>query len=252
MANTSRGISARPRLLDLFCCAGGAAEGYSRAGFEVVGVDIKPQPHYPFEFWRFDAVEILEYAVRGIGALGSGILGPFNYGVSTFDVIHASPPCQAYSDLKTKLTWKRYPKLIAPVRDLLRATGKPYVIENVEGAPLHDPVMLCGTMFPGLRVLRHRLFETNFPLVTPPHGKHPLVFTHDKRKAHYGQLDQDTAFVQVTGGGNCTVANKRAAMEIDWMTGAELNEAIPPAYTHWIGTYLMAEVERRSELEMAA
>lgn len=93
-------------------------------------------------------------------------------------------------------------------------------------------------MFEGLRVLRHRLFESNVPLVAPPHGKHPLVFTHDKRKAHYGKLDQNTSYVQVTGGGNCTLANKRAAMGIDWMNGRELNEAIPPAYTSYVGWQL--------------
>ncbi|MFZ2718553.1 MAG: hypothetical protein WAZ12_02040 [Candidatus Absconditicoccaceae bacterium] len=120
--------------------------------------------------------------------------------------------------------------------------GIPYVIENVEGAPLLDPVALCGTMFRGLRVIRHRLFESNIGLTAPEHGKHPLVFTHDKRKAHYGKLDQDVSFVQVTGGGNCTVANAKSAMGIDWMNKAELNEAIPPAYTEFIGKQLIEYV----------
>ena len=141
-----------------------------------------------------------------------------------------------------------YPRLIGPTRHWLVSLDLPYVIENVEGAPLRDPAMLCGTMFPGLRVIRHRLFESNFPITTPEHGGHPLVFTHDKRKAHYGKLDQNTSFVQVTGGGNCTVANKRAAMGVDWMTGHEANEAIPPAYTEFIGGQLMAEVQRRQEV----
>jgi DNA (cytosine-5)-methyltransferase 1 len=109
--------------------------------------------------------------------------------------------------------------LIEPTRDLLQFIGLPYVIENVEGAPLLDPVLLCGTQFPGLRVIRHRLFETSFPVPPLPHGRHPLVFTHDKRKNHYGRLDQNVSFVQVTGGGNATVANKAAAMGIDWMSG---------------------------------
>jgi DNA (cytosine-5)-methyltransferase 1 len=119
------------------------------------------------------------------------------------------------------------------------------VIENVEGAPLHDPIVLCGTMFPGLRVIRHRLFESNV-LLEPPadHPRHPLVFTHDRRKGHFGMLDQDTAFVQVTGGGNATVANKLAAMGIDWMTGAEVNEAIPPAYTEHVGRQVAAHVRQ--------
>ena len=129
------------------------------------------------------------------------------------------------------------------MRSLLKATGLPYVIENVEGAPLVDPITLCGVSFPELRVIRHRLFESNVPLDAPVHKPHArLVFTHDKRKAHYGRLNQDESFVQVTGGGNCTVANKRDAMGIDWMTGAELNEAIPPAYTEFIGAQLLAHI----------
>jgi C-5 cytosine-specific DNA methylase len=214
--------SARPRLLDLFCCAGGAGVGYSRAGFEVVGVDLSPQPNYPFKFIQADAF-----------ALDRTFL-------ESFDAIHASPPCQSYSDLaKRNGNGHLWPRLIDPIRELLRSLDAPFIIENVEGAPLIDPVVLCGTMFPGLRVIRHRLFESNFPLDAPPHGPHPLVFTHDKRKAHYGKLDQDTSFVQVTGGGNCTIANARVAMGIDWMTKGELNEAIPPAYTEHLGDQMI-------------
>lgn len=212
------------RLLDLFCCAGGAAMGYHRAGFEVVGVDVEPQPNYPFEFIQADALS----------------LDPA--WIASFDAIHASPPCQSYSDLaKRNKNAHEWPRLIEPVRQMLTASGRPYIIENVEGAPLLDPVMLCGTMFPGLRVIRHRLFESNMQLSAPPHGKHPLVFTHDKRKAHYGKLDQDTSFVQVTGGGNCTMANARDALGIDWMrTKTELNESIPPAYTEFLGRQIVA------------
>lgn len=220
------------RLLDTYCCAGGVAVGYARAGFEVLGVDKDPQPNYPFEFIQADALEFLS-ATRFVR--------------NSFDAIHASPPCQAFTDLQ-KQNKRTYPELIAPTRALLEEIDLPYVIENVEGAPLIDPIVLCGTMFPGLRVLRHRLFESNIPLESPPHGPHPLVFTHDKRKAHYGLLDQDTAFVQVTGGGNATVANKAAAMGIDWMTGHELNEAIPPAYTEHVGRQLAAHVR----MEIAA
>jgi len=215
------------RILDLFCGAGGAALGYHYAfpDAEIVGVDIVPQPHYPFEFRLADATERIR-------------------GWDWWDLIHASPPCQRYSDLaKRNGNADAWPDLIGLVRELLIDSGARWVIENVEGAPLRDPVMLCGTMFPGLRVLRHRLFEANFPIVAPPHGEHPLVFTHDKRKAHYGRLDQNTAFVQVTGGGNATVANKAAAMGIDWMTGAELNEAIPPAYTRYIGEQFALTLE---------
>ena len=219
----------RPLLLDLFCGAGGAAMGYHQAGFDVIGVDIEPQPNYPFEFICADALSGLWYSRRNP------------------DAVHALPPCQRYSDLaKRNGNADDWPDMVADVRRALQASDLPYVIENVEGAPLHNPITLCGTMFPNLRVIRHRLFETNFPIntndLTHPR-KHPLVFTHDKRKKHYGQLNQDTAFVQVTGGGNATLANKLDAMGCDWMqTHREVNEAIPPAYTEWIGRQLIQHV----------
>jgi DNA (cytosine-5)-methyltransferase 1 len=226
----------KPRLLDLFCGAGGAAMGYHRAGFEVVGVDIKPQPHYPFEFVRADAVDWLyENGAPSIRL--------------SFDAIHASPPCQRYSDLaKRNGNGDDWPDLVAPVRALLDVTGLPWVIENVEGAPLSPDLILCGTMFPGLRVLRHRVFEFSDPRIGEalrlPHAMHPLVYTRDKRKAHYGKLDPHVAFVSVNGGGNAPVVEKRAAMGVDWpMTGHEVNEAIPPAYTEFIGRQLLAALE---------
>lgn len=218
----------RPRLLDLFCCAGGAAMGYHRAGFEVVGVDIVPQPRYPFQFIQADAMKLDEGFLSG------------------FHAIHASPPCQHYSALaKRNGNADTHPDLVEPVRMMLHFLGRPYIIENVEGAPLIDPVVLCGTMFPPLRVLRHRLFETNWPLIQPAHGKHPLVYTMDKRKGHFGRLDQETAFVQVTGGGDCSKAAAADAMAIDWMTKEELNQAIPPAYTKFIGDQLMAHLQNK-------
>ncbi len=212
----------RPRLLDLFCCAGGAGVGYHRAGFDVVGVDMKPQPNYPFTFIQADAMTLdPEF-------------------LASFDAIHASPPCQSYSDLaKRNRNADDWPRLIEPVREMLRLTGLPYVIENVDGAPLIDAVVLCGTMFPELRVLRHRLFEASFPLVAPPHKKHPKVHTFDKRKSHFGKTDEWKDFVQVTGGGNCSVAAARDAMGIDWMSKGELNEAIPPAYAESVGRQLL-------------
>lgn len=214
-----------PRLLDLFCCAGGAAAGYSKAGFEVVGVDIEAHPNFPFTFIQADALTLDLKFIR------------------QFDAVHASPPCQSYSDLaKRNGNGHKWPRLIEPVRDLLIRSGLPYVIENVEGAPLIDPVVLCGTMFKGLRVLRHRLFESNFLILAPPHGKHPKVHTFDKRKSHYGKTNDMRDFVQVTGGGNCTIAAARDAMGIAWMTKGELNEAIPPAYTHHIGNQLLAHI----------
>jgi DNA (cytosine-5)-methyltransferase 1 len=211
----------RKRLLDLFCCAGGAAMGYHQAGFDVVGVDVVPQPRYPFEFVQADAI------------------GYLIAHWSEFDAVHASPPCQAWSDLQ-KQNKRFYLDLIAPVRAVLVQLPLPWVIENVEGAPLVDPVVLCGAMFPELRVYRHRLFEASFPLSVPAHPKHTeLTFTHDKRKRHYGRpLDLATMRVQVTGGGNAPVWAKAQGMGIDWMTGEELNEAIPPAYTEYIGRQL--------------
>lgn len=224
------------RLLDLFCCAGGAATGYSRAGFSVSGVDIDPQPRYPFRFLQADALAVLRW------------IDPDDWGA-----IHASPPCQRFSDLaKRNGNADDWPDLVEPVRELLIKTGLPYIIENVEGAPLNDPITLCGAMFPELRVYRHRLFESNVRLVAPVHPKHTeLTFTHDKRKAHYGQpLDLDTMRVQVTGGGNAPVWAKRKAMgDLDWMTGHEVNEAIPPAYTQYLGRQLLNHIETQ---EMAA
>ena len=219
MINHKREVAMK--ILDLFCGAGGAAMGYHRAfpDAEIIGVDITPQPRYPFKFIQGDAIDVL------------GCCDP-----SRLALIHASPPCQRYSDLARRNgNADAWPDLLPLVRYALMATGAPYVIENVEGAPMNRPVVLCGTMFSGLRVLRHRLFEASFHIPTPAHPKHPLVFTHDRRKAHYGLLDQDAAFVQVTGGGNCTVKNKADAMGIGWMNGHELNEAIPPAYTEHIG-----------------
>lgn len=221
-----QGVSlVKPRLLDLFCCAGGAAKGYQESGFEVVGVDIKAQPNFPFEFMQGDVLKL-----------------PISF-LMEFDAIHASPPCQSYSVLaKRNGNGHEWPRLIEPVRAMLEETGLPYVIENVPGAPLQSPIMLCGTMFPGLRVIRHRLFETNFELEAPAHKAHPKCHTLDKRKAHYGKTCEWRDYVQVTGGGNCSVAAAQDAMKIDWMSKAELNEAIPPAYTRYIGQWLLREI----------
>ena len=212
-------------MLDLFCCAGGAAKGYAEAGFDVFGVDAIPQPNYPYPMMVADATK-----------LPPGVF-------AQFDAIHASPPCQAYSDLAARNgNADQWPDLVEPVREMLRATGKPFVIENVDGAPLQDYVVLCGTMFPELRVLRHRLFESNFPIHVPPHRPHPRCHTLDKRKSHYGKTDEWKDFVSVNGGGNCSVDAARDAMGIPWMTKKEINEAIPPAYTRWIGEQLITRI----------
>lgn len=201
--------------LDLFCCAGGASQGLANAGWTVVGVDIDPQPNYPFAFIQAD--------IRNISFAGFGL-------------VWASPPCQRYSDLaKRNGNADKWPDLVGPIRNKLIRSGCKYVIENVEGAPLSPTVMLCGTMFPGLRVLRHRLFEANFHIRQPAHGKHPKVHTFDRRKSHFGKTDEKVDFVQVTGGGNCSIAAARDAMGIDWMTKVEINEAIPPAFAEHIG-----------------
>ena len=213
------------RLLDLFCGAGGAGVGYAQAGFDVVGIDINHQANYPMTFIQADVLN-LDPAF-----------------VASFDAVHASPPCQSYSDLaKRNGNADEWPRLVEPVRRMLQNSRRPYVIENVEGAPLLAPIVLCGTMFPGLRVLRHRLFEANFEITVPPHGKHPKVHTFDKRKSHFGKTDEWKDFVQVTGGGNCTLAAARDAMGIHWMTKNEINESIPPIYTHHIGRQLLDHI----------
>lgn len=205
----------RPRLLDLFCGAGGAGMGYHQAGFDVVGVDIAPQRHYPFEFIETGAL-----------ALNPGFL-------ASFDAIHASPPCQAYSNAQ-RLRGREHPDLIPCVRLKLQEAGMPYIIENVLGAPLRDPYTLCGGMF-GLRVYRHRLFETNFPIWTPHHPGHVI------KQAKMGRMPQEGEFVQVVGNFS-GVQYARKAMGIDWMTRDELREAIPPAYTKFIGKQLIARL----------
>ncbi len=200
------------RVLDLFCGAGGASKGYADAGFSVVGVDINPQPNYPFEFHQADA---LTFPLDG------------------FDLIHASPPCPYYSTI-THVKGRRadHPDLIDPVRARMPPDAM-YVIENVEGARsrLVSPVRLCGSSF-ALGVRRHRLFETNWPLRVPPcnHGSAPLRYwVYDHGTWHLSRW----APVYGHGGGKAKEVWSEA-MGIDWMTKKELAQAIPPAYTHYI------------------
>jgi DNA (cytosine-5)-methyltransferase 1 len=211
----------RPRLLDLFCGAGGAAVGYHRAGFDVVGVDIAPQPHYPFEFHQADALVYLDPEI-GI-ELGDGL----------FDAVHASPPCQAYIRSGVVAKDGRHPDLLGVTRALLDEMGLPYVIENVPGAPMRADVLLCGSMF-GLEVRRHRWFESSMNLppwtLTCDHSK-PVAGVygnaHGAAGAWPGMLPSDLETWQ-------------RAMGIDWMTTAELAHAIPPAYTEHVGGQLLA------------
>lgn len=200
-----------PRLLDLFCGAGGAAMGYHRAGFEkIVGVDNKPQPHYPFEFILTDALEYV--AEHG----------------HEFDAIHASPPCQRYS---RATAWRgdrtSHPDLIGPTQELLKISGKPYVIENVQEARhlLSAPFMLCGTMsLAGLNIQSHRYFEVNFPIVFygPAFCQHSILNV----SRDHGKKYPESTF--------------RDALDCHWMTVHEAREAIPPAYTEFIGKQLLA------------
>jgi DNA (cytosine-5)-methyltransferase 1 len=209
----------KPRLLDLYCCAGGAGTGYARAGFDVVGVDIQPQPRYPFEFHQADALEYLTDHWR------------------EFDAIHASPPCQSYTPLGALHPHKVYPDLVAVTRALLDHTGLLYVIENVMAAPLlkDRSIMLCGGMF-GLRTYRHRRFESNATLRAPDHPKH-VIRTATKRRR---ELWAQGWHVSITGDVGVYVGPD--AMGIDWMNGNELCEAIPPAYTEHIGRQFMEQI----------
>lgn len=218
-----------PRLLDLFCGAGGATRGYQQAGFYVVGVDIEPQPNYcGDEFHQVDALDVLRCK--------SFLADPH-----FVDAIHVSPPCQGYVQWNN-LNAERYgsrvehPMLIERVRDLLTATGLPYVIENVPGAPLRTAVTLCGSMF-GLGVRRHRNFESNVLMMGPPRCAH----TGDEI-AVYGWLDGRRIWTRVNGTevrAARTLGQAQAAMGIDWMTWDELRESIPPAYTEWVGTRVL-------------
>lgn len=225
----------KPRLLDLFCGAGGCTKGYQEAGFYVVGVDIEPQPNYcGDEFVQDDALFWMRHGLRWRRRHND---------VRSFDAIHASPPCQFYSSLAAMHPDREYPDLIAPTRDLLIASGLPFVIENVPGAPLETAsnlfgghgVELCGSMF-GLGVdrgylRRHRLFETSHPISQPTcahRGMAVGVYGHGGHSGKHRMLYR---------------AEAAEAMQIDWMTRDEMCQAIPPAYTEYIGEYLLRHLK---------
>lgn len=198
----------KPKLLDLFCKAGGASMGYYRAGFDVTGVDIEPQPHYPFKFIQADAM---------------------TFDLAGYDVIHASPPCQGYS-IMHNLPWlkdKVYPMLINPIRERLKESGAAWIIENVRGANL-EAGWLCGTMF-GMPFYRHRLFETSFFWLQPGHPKHEIVFRHGRMLGRRGDI-----------------AVKAIAEGMDWMNPQELSQSIPPVYTEFIGKHLILHLTKQS------
>jgi DNA (cytosine-5)-methyltransferase 1 len=199
-------------VLDAYCCQGGASMGYHLAGFEVVGVDIDPQPRYPFTFIQADAVEHIR-----------------RYG-SAFHLIAGSPPCQRYS-LAQKIQGREHPDLIGPTREAMRSTGRPYVIENVEEArpELIDPVMLCGASF-GLGTYRHRLFETGggLELTVPGHPVHDRPLTKMGRPRKPGEMAHYV-------GNFSGVEEARQDMQVPWMNRDGIRESIPPAYARWIG-----------------
>lgn len=202
--------------------------GYSLAGFDVVGVDIAPQPKYPFEFHQGDALAFLR-----------------EHG-HEFDAIHASPPCQAHSSTQ-RIRGNVHPDLIAPTRDALALIGAPWVIENVPGAPLLEPIMLCGSMF-GLPLRRHRLFETSFHAFAPARCDHSgpaiTIIGHGVYDSRLG--------VRHKGEKSLGYQAARDAMRTPWMSWDKLSQAIPPAYTEYLGRQLMAALMTRAEAADAA
>ncbi|WP_436737311.1 SAM-dependent methyltransferase [Streptomyces sp. BBFR102] len=217
--------SLKPRLLDLFCCQGGAAKGYADAGFEVTGVDIRPQPRYPYTFVQAEAVAFV---------LAHG---------AEFDVIHASPPCQHDSDCQ-RIQGRTHPDLIAPTRTALQASGRPWVLENVRGAvpKLEQPVMLCGPMF-GVQTYRHRYFETGGGL-TLHQLNHPA---HVVPQAKMGRPVPPGYFGQFVGNFS-GVDLARRVMGVPWMNRDGIRECIPPAYTQWIGHHALTHLTTPAEV----
>jgi len=206
-------------LLDLFCCAGGAGEGYRREGFDVVGVDIAEQPRNPHTFIQGDALEYLEAHS------------------SEYDLIHASPPCQQHTALRGR-TGKTYRCYIDELRAILETLGVPWVIENVPGAPLRNPVTLCGTMFglgaQGHELQRHRLFESSFPIAQPEcqHTEKPVIGVYGGHARNRSAKHGGRGTADAWKGGHKAAASE--AMGIDWMSMNEISQAIPPAYTQHV------------------
>jgi DNA (cytosine-5)-methyltransferase 1 len=202
-----------PIALDLYCCQGGASHGLAAAGFQVVGIDIVEQPNYPFPFIRADAITTLP---RG------------------FDFVWASPPCQAHT-LAQRIQGREHPDLIEPTRAMLRASGIPYVIENVVGAPLEDPIMLCGGMF-GLQTYRHRLFECSFAIDPPHHPDHIAPIRKMGRPVREGEM------MHIVGNFS-GVQKARDIMGTQWMNRDGLREAIPPAFSKYIAEAALLSIK---------
>jgi DNA (cytosine-5)-methyltransferase 1 len=221
----------RPRALDLFCCAGGVSVGLQRAGFDVTGVDIHPQPRY--RGGVFVQEDALAYPLDG------------------FDFIWASPPCQAFTKLRVLHPEHRAPDLIAAVRTRLEASGAAWVIENVPGAPLRAPILLCGSMFPELVALqRHRLFESSLRLLAPScnHAIWKWGLPVAKSNLRRGRTKRRVVGVYGGGLGTGDYAMWTAAMGIDWMTRKQLSQAIPPAYAEYLGRQVIAQLHQPRDL----
>jgi DNA (cytosine-5)-methyltransferase 1 len=230
-------------LIDFYCKAGGASVGYQHAGFEVLGVDIDPQPRYPFPFLQMDALTALDMLLAGERLTFSD---GFDVLLGDVTVVAGSCPCQRFS----RMTRTRHgdqaaaahPDLIGPTRDRFQALDRPYIIENVEGAPLIDPVCLCGSMWPAtFELRRHRIFECSFPVAAPGPCAHDAqtnvvgVYGHTGAGANRGR---ERARGRTNG-----VADWRRAMGIDWMTRDELAQAIPPTYTEHLGRQVAAHLQ---------
>jgi len=233
VSNVTRcGDEMKPILVDLYCKAGGASMGYYLAGFDVIGIDIEAQKNYPFPFLQLDAILALSNLLdfRGLTFSDGN-----KYYLADIAAFHASPPCQAYS--LAGIQWRKsgveYPDLLEPTRELLIKTDKPFVIENVPGAPLNDPVVLNGPMFQ-MRLRRTRLFETSFQM--------PLILRPPEEKSNFRMgIPVNEGDIITPVGHFSNVDYARKVMEIDWMTGSELTQAIPPKYTKFIGEYLIEE-----------
>ena len=211
----------RPLIIDAFCKAGGAGMGYHRAGFDVLGIDIEPQPHYPFTFVQADALEFLASA-----------------NLSSVAAIHASPPCQDHMR-GFNTTWEKHGTgwMLAATREKLMASGKPWVIENVPGAPMRVDLKLCGCMFGLPRLKRERWFETSpqlFDMRPPCHHPNGSISVAGTSPGHRGEKELLGHWPRL--------ADWRAAMGIDWMGVKELSQAIPPAYTEYVGRQLLATI----------
>lgn len=218
----------RPRLLDLFCCEGGAAAGYHAAGFDVLGVDVEPQPRYPHTFVEGDAIDF---------AIEHG---------SEYDAIHASPPCQVHSvtGRYTPGDDRGHVDLVGPTRSALETTGRPWVIENVVGAPLRTDLRLCGTGF-GLKLIRHRIFESNVYLGLAPPCSHASKMQRPHNKFTGDPADWHGEYVSPTGNPNArkgSLRQWREEMRMPWASRHGVTQAIPPAYAEFIGRALIAHL----------